>query len=114
MLPDPEFSNELTVAQCHSLMTGDSPPLVIDCREVREYAHCRIEGSTLIPLSDFMGNAEAHFKEASTPTIIYCHHGVRSLNAVYYLREKGFTHTYSMMGGIDAWSVEIDPSVVRY
>lgn len=114
MLPDPEFTNELSVAQCRDFLGRETPPLLIDCREVHEYAHCRIEGSMLVPLSNFMGNAEAHFSKKDTPAIIYCHHGVRSLNAVYYLREQGYLHTYSMAGGIDAWSVEVDSSVARY
>lgn len=114
MLPDPTYTNELDVKQCLELLSSDSPPLLIDCRELNEYAFCRIEGSTLVPLSNFTGTAEAEFAKASTPAIIYCHHGVRSLNAVYYLRDKGFTHTYSMIGGIDAWSLEIDPLVPRY
>jgi rhodanese-related sulfurtransferase len=114
MLPDPTYTNELDVQQCHLLMRSDTPLLVIDCRELNEYSFCRIEGSTLVPLSNFMGTAEAEFARQDTPAIIYCHHGVRSLNAVFYLREQGFTHTYSMRGGIDAWSLEIDSSVLRY
>lgn len=113
-LPDPEFANELSVQQCKALLEGENPPLLIDCRELNEYAFCRIEGSTLAPLSNFMETAEAEFKASDTPAIIYCHHGVRSLNAVFYLRDKGFTHTYSMHGGIELWSTDIDPSVPRY
>ncbi|MGJ8672378.1 rhodanese-like domain-containing protein [Rubritalea sp.] len=114
MLPDPAFTNELNVAQCRELLTSDTPPLLIDCRELNEYAFCRIEGSHLVPLSNFTGTAEAEFANKDTPAIIYCHHGVRSLNAVFYLREQGYTHTYSMRGGIEHWSLEIDPSIPRY
>lgn len=114
MLPSPEYTNEIGVQQCRDLLLSDTPPLLIDCRELNEYSFCRIEGSTLVPLSNFMGTAEAEFPSADTPAIIYCHHGVRSLNAVFYLREQGFTHTFSMRGGIDHWSLDIDPSVARY
>lgn len=114
MHPDPSHTFELDVAQCQLLINGENPPLLIDCRELTEYTHCRIEGATLLPLSNFMGPAEAEFSSADVPAIIYCHHGVRSLNAVFYLREQGFTHTYSMTGGIDQWSLLIDPSVARY
>ena len=114
MLPSPEYTNELSVQQCRELLQSDNPPLLIDCRELNEYSFCRIEGSTLVPLSNFPGTAEGEFPATDTPAIIYCHHGVRSLNAVFYLRDKGFTHTYSMRGGIDIWSAEIDPSVPRY
>jgi rhodanese-related sulfurtransferase len=46
--------------------------------------------------------------------IVYCHHGVRSLNVVNWLREQGISNCQSMAGGTDRWSLEIDPSVPRY
>jgi rhodanese-related sulfurtransferase len=114
MLPDPSHTFELDVAQCQDLLKSENPPLLIDCRELNEYTHCRIDGATLVPLSNFMGPAEVEFSSGDVPAIIYCHHGVRSLNAVFYLREQGFTHTYSMAGGIDQWSLLIDQDVARY
>jgi rhodanese-related sulfurtransferase len=48
------------------------------------------------------------------PLIVYCHHGVRSLNVVHWLREQGIEACQSMAGGIDAWSLVVDPSVPRY
>ncbi|MFC5049397.1 rhodanese-like domain-containing protein [Rubritalea spongiae] len=113
-LPDPTYTNELDPLQCQQLLASEVPPLLIDCRELNEFAFCRIDGSALVPLSNFTEKAEAEFPEKDTPAIIYCHHGVRSLNAVFYLRAQGFTHTYSMRGGIDLWSLEIDPSIPRY
>ena len=114
MLLDPSHTFELDVAQCQALLKSENAPLLIDCRELNEYTHCRIDGATLVPLSNFMGPAEAEFSSENLPAIIYCHHGVRSLKAVFYLREQGFTHTYSMAGGIDQWSLLIDPEVSRY
>ena len=114
MLPDPEFTNELDVVQCQVLLQSEDRPLLIDCRELNEYTHCRIAGATLVPLSNFMGTAETEFSSSDSPAIIYCHHGVRSLNAVFYLRKQGFSHTYSMAGGIDQWSLLIDQEVPRY
>ena len=114
MWPSPEYTHELSVSQCQQLLAAAPPPLLIDCRELNEFAYCRIAGAHCVPLSDFAGNAEASFPNSDTPAIIYCHHGVRSLQAVYYLREMGFLHTYSMHGGVDLWSLEIDASVPRY
>ena len=114
MLPDPSHTFEINVTLSQALLRSENPPLLIDCREINEYTHCRIDGATLVPLSDFMGAAEAEFSSSEVPAIIYCHHGVRSLNAVFYLREQGFTHTYSMAGGIDQWSLSIDSEVPRY
>lgn len=88
---------------------------LIDVREPHEYATARIEGSRLVPmrsvpaaLQDLDGDAE------EAPLIVYCHHGVRSLNVVNWLREQGVEACQSMAGGIDAWSVMVDPGVPRY
>jgi rhodanese-related sulfurtransferase len=112
--PDPEFVNELSPQQCRDLLEQHPEALFLDCREANEFAYCRIEGGTLVPLSQFAGMAESHFPSKDSACIIYCHHGVRSLNATFYLREQGYSHVYSMHGGIDLWSLEIDPSVPRY
>ena len=54
-------------------------------------------------------------RRATTATlIVYCHHGVRSLNVVNWLREQGVSGCQSMAGGIDRWSLQIDPSIPRY
>ena len=87
---------------------------LIDCRETDEWELCRIEGSELIPLSQF-ANLTANWELNDTRNkVIYCHHGIRSLQATGFLRNKGFENAYSLQGGIDNWSVEIDPNMPRY
>jgi rhodanese-related sulfurtransferase len=46
--------------------------------------------------------------------VVVCHHGVRSMNVTAWLRRQGFEKAQSLRGGIDAWSVEVDPAVARY
>ncbi len=46
--------------------------------------------------------------------VVYCHHGVRSLNTVAWLRRQGIENAVSLAGGIDRWSMEVDPGVPRY
>jgi rhodanese-related sulfurtransferase len=46
--------------------------------------------------------------------VVVCHHGVRSMNVTTWLRRQGFEKAQSLRGGIDAWSVEVDPKVARY
>jgi len=84
-------------------------------REPQEYAVARIEGGELIPMRTVPGAlAELAEKARESTLIVYCHHGVRSLNVVHWLRAQGIEACQSMAGGIDAWSVEIDPAVARY
>ena len=48
------------------------------------------------------------------PVVVFCHHGIRSLQVVNWLHEQGVTNCLSMAGGIDRWSAEIDAGVPRY
>ena len=48
------------------------------------------------------------------PIIVYCHHGIRSLNVARYLAHVGFENVANLQGGIDAWARQIDPSLPRY
>ena len=88
---------------------------LIDVREPAEFQAARIEGAELIP----MRSVPAELQRLETAAddsilIVFCHHGVRSLNVVNWLREQGVTDCQSMAGGIDRWSLEIDPTVPRY
>jgi rhodanese-related sulfurtransferase len=89
--------------------------LLIDVREPGEFQLARIPGAELIPMRTVpaqLQRLEAAADEAAL--IVYCHHGVRSLNVVNWLREQGVSGCQSMAGGIDRWSLQIDPSVPRY
>lgn len=67
-------------------------------------------GGTHIPLNEL----EARFHELPHGTwVVYCHHGVRSLYATQFLKYHGYD-ALSLRGGIDLWSVEIDPTIPRY
>jgi rhodanese-related sulfurtransferase len=88
---------------------------LIDVREPHEFAQTKIEGATLIPMRSVPGELQDLDSRADEGTlIVYCHHGVRSLNVVNWLREQGIEACQSMAGGIDAWSLRVDPSVPRY
>jgi rhodanese-related sulfurtransferase len=85
---------------------------LLDVRTPEEYAIAKVEGSILVDQSVAQEIMQTWPKDTQIVTI--CHHGVRSLDAAAYLRGHGFANTKSMMGGIDAWSSQIDPSVPRY
>jgi rhodanese-related sulfurtransferase len=89
-------------------------PLLLDCRTAEEYAIAKIEGAVLIPMQEIAERLSELEPWRDKPIIVHCHHGVRSLRVTHFLRDKGFPQAQSMKGGIDAWSVEVDPSVPRY
>jgi rhodanese-related sulfurtransferase len=88
---------------------------LIDVREPNEFALARIDGGELIPMRTVPAELSRLDGQADQGTlIVYCHHGVRSLNVVNWLRQQGVDGCQSMAGGIDRWSIEIDPTVPRY
>jgi len=91
---------------------GDSFHLV-DVREPWEFETALIEGATLIPMGDIPSRAHQEL-DPEAHIIVYCHHGVRSMNVTAWLRQQGFEKTQSMAGGIDAWSRRVDGKVPVY
>ncbi|MEY2518331.1 MAG: sulfur-carrier protein adenylyltransferase/sulfurtransferase [Verrucomicrobiota bacterium] len=85
---------------------------LIDVREPYEYEVARIPGAQLIPLGELEMRA-AELPRRGT-LVLQCHTGMRSEHAVRLLQEAGFENALNLEGGIEAWSVEIDPSVPRY
>ena len=98
----------------HLLETPNQKPRIIDCREPDEWAICHLEGAELVPLSQFGELAPQRFQDPQQHVVIYCHHGMRSQRAAAWLRQRGLQKAQSMRGGIDAWSVAIDPTITRY
>jgi len=95
-------------------MQNGHPVILLDVRQPWENQLARLPDSLHIPLNDLPHRAGEVRAEAGQPVVVYCHHGVRSLAAARYLERLGFTQVYSLAGGIDAWSCEVDPTVPRY
>ncbi len=83
----------------------------LDVRTPRERDLASLEGTRLLD-----GDTAAEMMELpkDTPLVFHCHHGHRSFQAAIRFLEQGFTKVYNVVGGIDAWSQEIDPSIPRY
>jgi rhodanese-related sulfurtransferase len=106
---------EITPQEVKQRLDAGETLVLIDVREPGEFQLARIEGAELIPMRTVAAELlrlEAQAGEA--PLIVFCHHGIRSLNVVNWLREQGVSACQSMAGGIDRWSLEIDLSVPRY
>ena len=86
--------------------------VLVDVREPWENKICRIDGSVLVPMQELP--TRASWLEEAGEVVVYCHSGIRSLNAAAWLRTQGVESARSMAGGIDRWSREIDPAVPRY
>jgi adenylyltransferase/sulfurtransferase len=113
--PSPTMSEtplEISVEEARRLLSSPNPPLLLDVREPDEYAVCRVEGSRLIP----MNTVPTRLAEIPTDAwvLVQCHHGGRSMKVTQFLRSKGYARVSNLQGGIDAWSLKVDPKVPRY
>jgi rhodanese-related sulfurtransferase len=103
---------EISSADAAALLK-DGTARLIDVREPWEFATAKIEGSVLIPMGDVPARAHQEL-DPDERLVVLCHHGARSLNVTVWLRNQGFENAQSLRGGIEAWSVEVDPKVPRY
>jgi molybdopterin/thiamine biosynthesis adenylyltransferase/rhodanese-related sulfurtransferase len=89
---------------------------LLDVRGEDEWARARIEGAHRIALDELESRIGelAPLRENGQPLIVLCHRGARSERAVRLLLEHGFSRAENLDGGIDAWSLTVDPSVPRY
>ena len=85
---------------------------LLDVREAWELELAGIPGAVHIPMSEVVGrHGELHRDQ---PVAVLCHSGVRSAQVANYLLAQGFGTVANIVGGIDAWSTDLDPSVPRY
>jgi rhodanese-related sulfurtransferase len=91
----------------------DKKARFVDVREPWEVATAHIEGALPMPMGDVPSRAHQEL-DPDERLVVLCHAGVRSMNVTVWLRNQGFEQVQSLRGGIDAWSVEVDPSIARY
>lgn len=105
---------QLSAAALHHMLQAQPTerPIMIDVREPWEWQVARIDGATLLPMAQIPSRIQEI--DSTHPTVVICHHGVRSLQVVAYLQRQGFANLHNLQGGIDAWSREVDPSVPVY
>ena len=103
---------EITPRQVKDRLDRGEKLLLVDVRELHEHALCGIAGAVLIPMGTIPANLQK--LDVDDDVICFCHHGMRSLDVANWLRQQGVKSAKSMAGGIDRWSIEIDPKVPRY
>lgn len=91
----------------------------VDCRETEELEKASLPGFLNLPMGEYGRWADQFEKgelqlDKDKETIVMCHHGIRSANFCFFLSQQGFTHVRNLVGGIDAYSKKIDPSVPLY
>ena len=105
---------QITATELKARLDAGEVIHLLDVRNDDERAFCRIEPSQFIPLHELILRASEVEPPMGAAVVVYCHHGVRSLRGAVVLMQAGLENVYSLAGGIEAWSMLIDPNVPRY
>ncbi len=95
-----------------SALQKNKAVVLLDVREDTELAICKIEGALHIPMGEIPDRYGS--LPGDKPVIVFCHHGMRSLNVQKFLVSKGFDNIVNMRGGIHAWSANVDSRLPQY
>ena len=91
---------------------GRDKPLLLDVREPWEFEKARIDGAQLMPMREIPARFGELDREKEVVAI--CHHGGRSQQVAMFLERSGFKKVHNLVGGVDAWSRTVDPTVPVY
>jgi sulfur-carrier protein adenylyltransferase/sulfurtransferase len=104
--------SNLTPAVIRDALASRSDVMLVDVREPAEYDTAHIDGATLIPLRTLPQSLDRLPRDHEI--ILHCHHGMRSEMAGDFLLAQGFLRVSHMVGGIDRWSDDVDPTIAKY
>jgi monothiol glutaredoxin len=107
----PPMVKQLSVGELGEWIASGKPHLLLDVRTVEERVTAKIEPSELL---DEALREKLEAMDRAKTIVCYCHHGMRSQRAAEHLLRMGFSDVHNLQGGIDAWSLHVDPSVPRY
>ncbi|MBH8572119.1 rhodanese-related sulfurtransferase [Nostocaceae cyanobacterium CENA369] len=113
---DPPITQISVEELAQKLASNDTSIQLVDVREPQELAIASLEGFVNLPLSEFVqwGDEVPTMFNPHVETLVLCHHGVRSAQMCQWLVAQGFTNVKNIAGGIDAYSLLVDPSVPQY
>ncbi|WP_337175546.1 rhodanese-like domain-containing protein [Paludisphaera sp.] len=112
---------ELDPKALRDRLDAGEPITLLDVREPDERSFAAIpapadaDRDLFIPMREVPGRLDPiRAALARGPVVVYCHHGVRSMHVARWLAANGLPGVLNLRGGVDAWSLEVDPGVPRY
>jgi monothiol glutaredoxin len=111
MTTTPAQIRQISAAELKSMLDSGTPLQFWDVRTETERQIARIDGARHL---DEAGVAHLEALARDALLVFHCHHGIRSQHAAEHFLAKGFTNICNLVGGIEAWSVLIDPKIPRY
>lgn len=104
---------EIDIEDLRDMVADGVQHVLLDVREAWEVAVCAFDAIVHVPMAQIPSRL-ADIPKTDATLVVVCHHGVRSLHAMRYLRQEGFLNATSLRGGIDAWAKRIDPAMATY
>ena len=102
----------LSPQEVHRRLEAEDDFVLLDVRQPSEVDIARLDEAICIPMGEIPDKVDQLSKEKDI--VVVCHHGIRSARVCDFLRSQGFERAYNLTGGIDAWSIDVDPSLPRY
>lgn len=108
--------SQIGVEELAIRMAQDPNLQLIDVREPQEIAIAHLKGFTVFSLSEYEQWSQDITSQFNldAETLVICHHGIRSAQMCQWLQAQGFKDVKNISGGIDAYSLLVDPTVPRY
>lgn len=103
---------QITASQLQEMLEAGRKLTLLDVREPQEWDIAHLPDARLIPLNDIPDRMNE--LDTADEIVAYCHHGMRSARALGFLQKMGYKKLKNLAGGIDAWSLNVDPDVPRY
>ncbi|MCB8942705.1 MAG: hypothetical protein H6658_02900 [Ardenticatenaceae bacterium] len=111
---------EISVQDVATKRANGDDFILMDVREAVELNYANLgEGVLHVPLSDIAERRLEALPESivagkDAEIVVMCHHGNRSGQVTGWLLQQGWTNVLNMVGGIDAYAIQVDSSVGRY
>lgn len=104
--------NDIGVEELARRRAAGDDLMIVDVREPWELEIASIPGTTHIPMARVAAEPAAVPRDREV--VVMCHAGGRSRRVVEFLTAAGYDRVRNLAGGIDAWSLHVDPTVTRY
>ena len=109
-----DSTEQISVLELKAKFDAGEPVVLLDVREPHELDICCVQNTFHIPMAElrFKLDELEPFKEKEI--VVYCRTGRRSAMAVVFLRDFGFSGAKNLIGGVHAWSDQVDSSFQKY
>lgn len=104
---------QITPRELRRRLDLGEPIVLVDVRERWEADIVSLPDARLIPLNELNYRAEEEI-EPDDEVVLFCHHGLRSMEAAMMLWDLGYERVRSLAGGLERWAAEVDPDLPRY